>query len=321
MRQGFRWRVAGLLLLFGLTACVSGSGILPVLLPPEKRNTPYELEQVPFFPQEKYQCGPAAMAALLKTSGIDVTAEELTKKLFLPGREGTLQVELMAVARRYGRLPYLIEPDLEALLEELLAGRPVLVLQNLAFAHWPLWHYAVVIGFDPDADALLLRSGRTYRQKVSTRKFLAAWNKGASWGLILLRPGELPARPDHNRFLATLAQIPEQGFSPLRRSGYQTALRRWPDSAAAVLGLGNAWCADGSAEKAAAVFRDFLSSHPKQLVVRNNLAEVLSQLGQYQEAMAEVEKILQSADKKDPFYPVFLRTRSDIRRRMKLARP
>ena len=321
MQMFLRWRGAWLLMFLGLGACVSGTKILPALLSDGRALSVYELQEAPFFPQERYQCGPASMATLLKASGLEVTAADLTKKVFLPGRKGSLQVELLAVARRYGRLPYVIEPELRALLEELLTGRPVLVLQNLAFKHLPVWHYAVVIGFDPAADALLLRSGKEFRKKMQTRKFLAAWEKGNFWGLVLLRPGELPARPDHDRYLGAMAQIPESGFFDLRVGGYQAAAQRWPDSAAAFLGLGNAWFGAGNAEKAVAVFRRYLLANPDQLVVRNNLAEVLGSTGNYREALQEIDKALRLAGDKDPFYPVFLRTREQISRRMNPSPP
>lgn len=316
MRVNFRLRGLWLLVFLWLGACVSGPKILPSLIPNERALSEYELRGAPFFPQEKYQCGPASMATLLNASGVEVSSEELEGKIFLPGRKGSLQVELLGVARRYGRLPYVIDPDLGAMVEELLAGRPVLVLQNLAFKYWPVWHYAVVVGFDPVRDALILRSGKEPRKKVSTRKFLATWRKGNSWGLVLLRPGELPVRADHDRYVETLAQIPEAGFLALQVAGYQTAAKRWPDSAAAFLGLGNAWFVAGKSEKAIEVYRQFLLTNPNQLVVRNNLAEVLGRTGRYEEALAEIDKTLEMAGEKDPFFPVYLRTRKAIRSRM-----
>ena len=261
------------------------------------------------------------MATLLNASGVEVGPEDLTGKIFLPGRKGSLQVELLAVARRYDRLPYVIDPELGAMVGELLVGRPVLVLQNLAFKYWPVWHYAVVVGFDPADDVLILRSGKERRKKVSIRKFLATWEKGDSWGMVLLKPGELPARPDHDRYVEALAQIPEAGFSALQVAGYQTAARRWPDSVAAFLGLGNAWFSLGKAEKAIAVYRQYLQTHPNQLVVRNNLAEVLGHKGEFEEALGEIDKTLEMAGEKDPFYPVFLRTREAIRSHMNQAPP
>src|SRR5690606_31071454 len=100
-----------------------------------------ELAHVPFFPQEDYQCGPAALATVLSASGVDVTADALTRQVYLPGRRGSLQTELVAATRRHGRLPYRLEGGLPALLAQVDAGHPVVVLQNLGFKRWPRWHY------------------------------------------------------------------------------------------------------------------------------------------------------------------------------------
>src|SRR3569623_1363896 len=118
-----------------------------------------ELDAVPFFPQERYQCGPAALATVLAWSGAAVTADQLVPQVYLPARQGSLQPELLAAARRYQRLPYVLEPDLAALLREVGAGHPVLVLQNLGLSWAPRWHNAVVVGYDLARDEVVLRSG------------------------------------------------------------------------------------------------------------------------------------------------------------------
>ena len=58
-----------------------------------------ELESTPFFPQSDYQCGPAALATVLAADGVDVTADQLVSEVYLPGRRGSLQVELIAATR------------------------------------------------------------------------------------------------------------------------------------------------------------------------------------------------------------------------------
>src|SRR5207237_9306004 len=51
-----------------------------------------ELTQVPFFPQDEYQCGPAALATVLASSGVKVTPEELVAQVYIPERKGSLQI-------------------------------------------------------------------------------------------------------------------------------------------------------------------------------------------------------------------------------------
>ncbi|HEY3517213.1 MAG TPA: hypothetical protein VGL98_09230, partial [Gammaproteobacteria bacterium] len=113
--------VAAALALFG---CASAPRLPPGL-------PALELTAVPFFPQTEYQCGPAALATVLKHAGADVDADALTPEVYAPGLRGSLQPELLGATRRHGFIPYVIEPEPSALAAELAARRPVLVLQNL----------------------------------------------------------------------------------------------------------------------------------------------------------------------------------------------
>src|SRR5688572_29670880 len=123
-----RLRNVGVVLLALLSGCASQTRIEDQL--PRRMVRQIELRETPFFPQKDYECGPAALATVLVASGVAVTAQELTPKVYLPERRGSLQVELIAAARGYDRLPYSMAPRFDLLLAEVAAGRPVLVLQN-----------------------------------------------------------------------------------------------------------------------------------------------------------------------------------------------
>src|SRR5690606_26559132 len=68
------------------------------------------LLDVPFHPQTEYQCGPAALATVLGASGVPITPEALVPQVYLPGREGRLQLELVPATPRARLIPYLIHP-------------------------------------------------------------------------------------------------------------------------------------------------------------------------------------------------------------------
>ena len=85
----------------------------------------------PFFPQEEYQCGPAALATALVSAGAQTTPEALVPQVYVPERKGSFQVEMLAAARRHGMVSYALAPKFEDLLREIAAGTPVIVLQNL----------------------------------------------------------------------------------------------------------------------------------------------------------------------------------------------
>ena len=104
----YRWSRLLPALFVLLTGCAS--------IPPSVSELPetaraIELEDTPFYPQERYQCGPAALTTVLVQSGAGASLEAIVDKVYLPGRQGSLQVELLAATRTEGRLPYVIDGD------------------------------------------------------------------------------------------------------------------------------------------------------------------------------------------------------------------
>ena len=73
----------------------------------------------------------------------------------------TKLLRLIGASRRFGRIPYIIDPRLDALVAELRQGRPVLVLQNYGVESLPVYHYSVVIGVRPD-ETVILRSSYNF---------------------------------------------------------------------------------------------------------------------------------------------------------------
>ena len=64
-----------------------------------------ELTATPFFPQEAHQCGPASLATALAAAGYPADLGKLGQQVYLPGREGSLQAEMLAGARRQAGRP------------------------------------------------------------------------------------------------------------------------------------------------------------------------------------------------------------------------
>jgi hypothetical protein len=275
-----------------LTGCASKPPLLPSLISSESVLTSLELEATPFHPQKQYQCGPAALATLLDHSGVPVTAESLVPHVYLPDKKGSLQIELVAASRRFNRIPYQINPNMTALIEELQAGRPVLILQNLGLKLWPVWHYAVVIGYSVEADELILRSGVTWREVLSTHRFLATWKHSDNWAIVLLKPGELPARPEQLPYLKAVAAMEELAPVDSLISAYRVALIEWPESPIALFGLAASLHTKGDLLAAEQGYRKLLAAKPDHLAAQNNLAEVLADRGCFTEALHMIERAL-----------------------------
>jgi hypothetical protein len=218
-------RALGLLLVIGaLGGCAAQRAIVSGAPALQGLDAPLELVATPFHPQEALDCGPAALATVLGAAGVEARPDTLAREVFTPGLGGSLQLELVAAARARGFVPYVIAPELDALFAELLAGRPVLVLQNLRLRSWPAWHYAVVIGADPAAERVILRSGAERRLVEPGAKFLRSWDRADRWGLVLLAPGSCRRRPDRG---ATSRRSPASRTRTIMRPRRRPGRRRW----------------------------------------------------------------------------------------------
>jgi tetratricopeptide (TPR) repeat protein len=238
-----------------------------------------ELDATAFYPQEEYQCGPAALATLLDAAGVAVTPTTLAPKVYLPGRKGTLQTELLAATRSYDRLPYVLSPELSAVLAQVASGRPVLVMQNLGFKRWPAWHFAVIVGYDARKDVLILRSGTQRRLVLSAKRFELSWALASRWALLALTPEQLPAEPDLERFMTAAAGLEAVGKTAIAERAYHRAQAHWPDAALPWLGLANLSFASGDLMTAERRYRDALLRDPQNLMAHNNLAETYYRRG------------------------------------------
>lgn len=277
-------------------------------------NIPSELElrDTPFFPQQEYQCGPAALATILAASGVAISPQDLTGKVFLPERRGSLQLELIAASRRYARLPYVLERDLSAILSELAAGRPVLVLQNLGLASYPIWHYAVVVGYETSSNEIILRSGDRHRFIMSTGQFMRSWELADYWAIVALRPGEVPVTPDQERYVRGIAAMESAGQTEAAAFFYDTALALWPDNILALFGAGNIHYTQGDSLSAETSYRQVLALQPNHAAARNNLAYLLAERGCKKAAIAELDTGLANMSHDDPLRHHLMDTRTEI---------
>ena len=254
-----------------------------------------ELADTPFFPQLIHQCGPAALATVLVSSGVAVTPEMLADEVYIPKRKGSLQPELIAAARARERLPYVIDMKLEDLLAEVAAGRPVLVLQNLGLKRLPVWHYAAVIGYDLDRGEIALRSGKTQRLAMSVSEFERTWSLAGRWGVVALVPGTGPARPDLHRYMRAAAAFEELGNVVAAERSYLYARGQWPQAALPWLGLANIAEARGQLVEAQRAYLEAVEHDPADPIARNNLADALARRGCVGDAKREMQRALELA--------------------------
>jgi hypothetical protein len=269
--------------------------------PPAGLPRAAELDAVPFFPQTPYHCGPAALATVLVHASFVASPEALADQVFLPARDGSLQVEMLAGARRAGAVATRLPRELPALLAEVSGGRPVVVLQNLGLAVAPAWHYAVLVGYTLEPAVLVLRSGTTRRERLDLALFERTWARGGHWAFAVTRPGELPATA-----LEGDAQDAAVGFerahaadAAMRDAVHASVLARWPDNLVALIGRGNALAAQGRWLDAAASFERAAQRHDSA-AAWPNLGIARLQQGRRQDARDAASRALARATAAEP---------------------
>lgn len=237
-----------------------------------------EWHTVPFIAQTPLHCGPASLAMVLQHIGRNISADALADAVFLPARGGTLQTEMLAGARRHEAFALTIAPTLEALLREVAAGHPVVVLQNLGLAVAPAWHYAVVVGYDLAREELVLRSGLEPRQRLHWRTFEHTWARGGHWAFVALPPGALPVAADEAATVQAAIAFERAAPAPSAARVYDAVLARWPGNLLAAVGAGNARAAAGDLDGAMRAFEVAAKRHDSA-VAWNNLAMLRWQRG------------------------------------------
>jgi hypothetical protein len=259
-----------------------------------------ELDAVPFFPQTPYHCGPAALATVLVQAGFDTGPEALADQVFLPTREGSLQLEMLAAARRAGALPVVLPGELRALFAELAAGTPTVLLQNLGLGFAPRWHYAVLVGFDLQAREVLLRSGTTRRQVLGFTVLERTWARSGHWAFAALPPGRLPASASETAAAEAALGFERANSAPAARAAvHDSLLARWPDNLVALIGQGNARATQGDWAGAAVSFERAAERHDSA-AAWHNLGLARWQLGQREAARAAAQRALARAQAAEP---------------------
>jgi tetratricopeptide (TPR) repeat protein len=170
-------------------------------------------------------------------------------------------------------------------LREVASGTPVVVLQNMLVSWYPLWHYAVVVGYDLDKSKVILRSGTNARQVLPFWYFEHTWKSGEHWAMVTVRPDHIPATATEIGYASAAAALDASGQKTAAATAYSTLLTRWPNSLVGQLGLGNIYYAAGKLAEAEFAFRKATKNHPDSAPAFNNLAQTLADQGKFPEAL------------------------------------
>ena len=143
------------------------------------------IQDVPFYPQDEYQCGPASLAAVMNYWRISVSQQEIKEEIFSQTARGSLNIDLMLYAQRKGLIARQYSGSLDDLITNINKGIPLIVLVDYGFSFVQRNHFMVVVGYS--TKGIIAHSGKTRELFISEDDFLRRWEKTDYWTLLLTK--------------------------------------------------------------------------------------------------------------------------------------
>ena len=134
-----------------------------------------KVDNVPFYAQETFQCGPSSLAGVLNYWGVTVEPEEIAKEIFSSSARGTLNIDMAIYAQRKGLAATLYEGNIKDLKENIDSGIPVIVLVDYGYFLYQANHFMVVTGYNEQG--VLVNSGKEQNKFIVEKDFLNIWKK------------------------------------------------------------------------------------------------------------------------------------------------
>jgi predicted double-glycine peptidase len=141
------------------------------------------IQNVPFHPQEEFQCGPASLAGVLNHWSINVSPEEIASEIYSKSAKGTLNIDMVLYVEKRGLKARQYRGSLEDVKSKIDAGYPLIVLVDEGFLVYQKNHFMVVIGYR--GEGILANSGRGQHKFIPVKDFLRSWERTKFWTLLI----------------------------------------------------------------------------------------------------------------------------------------
>ena len=250
--------------------------------------------EVPFIEQADYFCGPATLAMNLEFLGSKHSTTELSSMLFTPQMKGTFQNDMLSATRRVGMISLPVT-NLIDVIRTVNNGHPVLVFQNLGLSWYPIWHYALVVGYHLKKNEIILHSGKYRKMRMSISTFERTWARVDNWGLVIVQPGTIPYPATESEMVKASAGLELAGHFAKAKLSYEKILKKWPGSSDAYLGLGNISYEMNDFKKSIRYLKKSIELKPDSAGAWFNYAIVLIETGDMKGAKVAATKAISLA--------------------------
>ena len=144
------------------------------------------IAQMPFFPQDDYQCGPSSLAAVLTYRGTATTPNVIAAEIFSGSARGTLDLDMVFYAEGKGLKVNRYAGTPEDIRQNIDNGNPLIVLTDYGFWVYEKGHYMVIVGYN-DA-GFVVNSGKDHELFFPEAEFLKIWKKANFLTLLIEHP-------------------------------------------------------------------------------------------------------------------------------------
>ena len=141
------------------------------------------IENVPFYAQEAYQCGPASLAGVLNYWSVPVRPDDIAKDIFSENARGTLSIDMVIYAQKKGLFAFQYKGGLEDLKNNIEAGYPLIVLVDYGISFFQANHFMVVVGYNENG--VRVNSGKNNNIFIANKEFLKVWKRADNWTLLI----------------------------------------------------------------------------------------------------------------------------------------
>jgi ABC-type bacteriocin/lantibiotic exporter with double-glycine peptidase domain len=176
--------------------CVTAFVWAPLLLSctirltePDRFPEAVRIHNVGPYLQDPEQCGPFALAALLRYMGIEADPDLLGEQLYSPGAGGVLTMDLFLEARRSGLETKQLSGSVDTLVKELGEYNPVIVLFKYPGLRGSVGHFILVTGYSSDPQGFFILWGDGKLSWVKLVRFNQLWSESGFWMLTVRREG------------------------------------------------------------------------------------------------------------------------------------
>jgi tetratricopeptide (TPR) repeat protein len=237
---------------------------------------------IPDMPAQTWgieSCGAGALSTVLQHYGDAKTMQEWDASL-PKTHGGVMTVDMLIAARQQGYEAQLVTGNRALVEEELLAGRPVILMLQVIFGPGKtldFFHYIVADGIDPQRGLIRTQFGDGHLRWVPVEKLEKTWSGGGHTA-ILIHPRTL------NEALRAAVALEDEGKVADAAAQYRALSKSHADSPLVWTNYGNAEMQLGANEEAERAFRKALQLDPESRDAMNNLAWLLYQQKRLDEA-------------------------------------